>query len=100
MRVRFSAPILPELPRQLFPNGLHLLTQLASLAYVGHSLGTDMMFALQSLMPEIGQLVRPFIALAPIAYLGHIWSSARLGVPLEPFLKLGDPTNLNLISVK
>lgn len=58
-----------------------------SLAYVGHSLGTDIMFALQSMVPNIGQVVRPYIALAPVAYIGDIWSSARLGVPLEPLLR-------------
>lgn len=40
------------------------------------------MFALQSLMPEVGQLIRPYIALAPIAYLGNIWSIVRPFVPL------------------
>ncbi|KAH9413527.1 Alpha/beta-hydrolase lipase region [Dermatophagoides pteronyssinus] len=58
-----------------------------SLGYIGHSLGTDQMFALQSLIPESGRLFKPFIALAPVAYLGGIWSIARFGVPLEPLLR-------------
>lgn len=45
------------------------------------------MFALQSLIPESGQLIKPFIALAPVAYVGNIWSSARLGIILEPLLR-------------
>ena len=61
---------------------------LESLGYIGHSLGTDQMFALQSLIPESGRLFEPFIALAPVAYLGGIWSIARFGVPLEPLLRL------------
>lgn len=65
----------------------NLIQSLESLAYVGHSLGTDIMFALQSLIPEMGAIVKPFVALAPVAYIGHIWSSARLGVILEPILR-------------
>ncbi|KAH9408721.1 Alpha/beta-hydrolase lipase region [Tyrophagus putrescentiae] len=53
-----------------------------SLGYIGHSLGTDQMFVLQSLMPEVGQIIRPYIALAPIAYLGNIWSVVRPFVPI------------------
>ena len=71
-------------------NSFNIFLLLESLAYVGHSLGTSSMFALQSLMPEIQNLVQPFIALAPVAYIGNIWSSFRLGVPLEPLLKLRD----------
>ena len=63
---------------------------LESLGYIGHSLGTDQMFALQSLIPESGRLFKPFIALAPVAYLGGIWSIARFGVPLEPLLRLAN----------
>ncbi len=55
---------------------------LDSLGYIGHSLGTDQMFVLQSLMPEVGQIIRPYIALAPIAYLGNIWSVVRPFVPI------------------
>ncbi|KAH7639485.1 abc transporter sub-family a-like protein [Dermatophagoides farinae] len=58
-----------------------------TVGYVAHSLGTDQMFALQSLIPESGKLFEPFIALAPVAYLGGIWSVARFGVPLEPLLR-------------
>ncbi|XP_054154612.1 lysosomal acid lipase/cholesteryl ester hydrolase-like [Oppia nitens] len=58
------------------------------ITYIGHSLGTASMFVLLSLVPDFQQFIRPFIALAPIAYLGHIESIGRLGVPLEPLLKL------------
>lgn len=57
-------------------------SSLDSLGYIGHSLGTDQMFVLQSLMPEVGQIIRPYIALAPIAYLGNIWSVVRPFVPI------------------
>ena len=64
-----------------------LTTGEPTLAYVGHSLGTDQMFVLQSMMPSIGQLIQPYIALAPVAFLTDMWSAARLGVPLEPLIR-------------
>ncbi|CAG2171093.1 unnamed protein product [Oppiella nova] len=50
---------------------------------------TAQMFALLSLVPDFERFIRPYIALAPIAYLGNIESIGRLGVPLEPILKYG-----------
>ncbi len=61
---------------------------LESVGYIGHSLGTAQMFVLLSLIPEFEIFIKPFIALAPVAYLGNIDSIARLGVPLEPILRL------------
>ncbi|CAG2106679.1 unnamed protein product [Medioppia subpectinata] len=63
------------------------ITNSDSVSYIGHSLGTAQMFALLSLVPDFEQFIKPFIALAPIAYLGHIESIGRLGVPLEPILR-------------
>lgn len=48
------------------------------------------MFALQALIPESGELIKPFIALAPIAFLGNIWSAARIAISLEPLLRFLD----------
>ena len=45
------------------------------------------MFVLLSLAPQFERFIKPFIALAPIAYLGNIESIGRLGVPLEPILR-------------
>ena len=45
------------------------------------------MFVLLSTVPEFERFIRPFIALAPIAYLGNIESIGRLGVPFEPILR-------------
>ncbi|KAF7494001.1 Gastric triacylglycerol lipase [Sarcoptes scabiei] len=70
-------------------------TRKTSLGYIGHSLGTDQMFALQALIPESGELIKPFIALAPIAFLGNIWSAARIAISLEPLLR-SNPTRLGL----
>lgn len=58
-----------------------------TLGYIGHSMGTTSMFMLQSYHPQFARIVKPFIALAPVVYLGHSWSIARLGVPLAPVLQ-------------
>ncbi|KAG9510504.1 Lysosomal acid lipase/cholesteryl ester hydrolase [Fragariocoptes setiger] len=53
----------------------HVLTQTghSSLAYVGHSQGNMMMFILQSLRPEYADKIRPFIAVAPIAFIPDLY---------------------------
>ncbi|KAK3782663.1 hypothetical protein RRG08_037667 [Elysia crispata] len=45
-----------------------------SLSLIGHSQGTMMNFALFSQRPDMEKKVRLFIALAPVAYVGHIVS--------------------------
>lgn len=45
-----------------------------SLAYVGHSQGNLIMFVLQSYYPELyARKVKPFIALAPVAFLPNVY---------------------------
>ena len=44
-----------------------------SLAYIGHSQGNLAMFILQSLQPEWSNKVKPFIAMAPIAFIPHVY---------------------------
>ncbi|KAI2809606.1 Alpha/beta-hydrolase lipase region [Blomia tropicalis] len=78
---------LTELALYDVPGVVDYILNQDSLAYIGHSLGTDQMFALQSMRPEYGERIRPFIALAPVAFVGNIWSSFLLGVPLEPLLR-------------
>lgn len=46
----------------------------ARLFYIGHSQGTLIAFASFSTQPEIAKKVKLFIALAPIADIGHIKS--------------------------
>ena len=52
-------------------------TNRTSLAYVGHSQGTKMMFALLSIVPKYNAIVKPFIALSPVAFIGNIKSPVR-----------------------
>lgn len=45
-----------------------------SLSYVGHSMGTTMMFVLLSVRPEFNEKIRVFVCLSPVAYLGNVKS--------------------------
>ena len=70
------------------------VTRRRTLAYVGHSQGTVTMFALLASQPRFNQLVKPFVALAPIAGLAHVATPLR-HLARVPFLdailrRLGD----------
>ncbi|XP_067671236.1 lysosomal acid lipase/cholesteryl ester hydrolase-like [Haliotis asinina] len=58
--------------------------------YVGHSQGTLIGFAGFSQNKTLGQLVKTFIALAPVATVGHIKSPLRLLAPFSKEFKLFD----------
>lgn len=49
-------------------------TSSPSVAYIGFSQGTAMMFALMSLRAEYATIVRPFIAMAPITFVAGVKS--------------------------
>lgn len=42
------------------------------MAYVGHSQGTTQFFALTALRPDYNEKIAAMVALAPIAYMGHM----------------------------
>lgn len=67
-----------------------------SLAYVGHSQGNLAMFILQSIHPEWSQKVKPFIAMAPIAFIPQVYYGAirTLIRVISPFVT---PTRLNQV---
>ncbi|XP_054157364.1 gastric triacylglycerol lipase-like [Oppia nitens] len=63
------------------------VTNTESIGYIGHSLGTSMMFQLLSTQPEYTSIIRPYIALAPVAYVGAIESLIlRIGALFERFI--------------
>lgn len=70
--------------------------QRKSLAYIGHSQGNLAMFVLQSLHPEWALKVKPFIAMAPIAFIPDVYFGlVRLALNLlSPVLT---PTKLNAV---
>lgn len=49
------------------------LRQRKSLAYIGHSQGNLAMFILQSFQPQWSNKVKPFIAMAPIAFIPKVY---------------------------
>ena len=57
------------------------VTQAQSLAYIGHSQGTEIAFAQLSQTPELARRIRLFVALAPVAYLDGVVSPIRLLAP-------------------
>lgn len=67
-----------------------------SLAYIGHSQGNLIMFILQSLHPEWANKVKPFVAMAPIAFVPDVYFGAmRLLIKaISPFVT---PKSLNRV---
>lgn len=53
------------------------LTNHTKIGYVGHSQGTAMMFGLLSDRPEYSDIVEPYVALAPVAYVNHAISPVK-----------------------
>lgn len=59
------------------------VTSRASLGYIGHSQGTLIMFGLLSHQPQYADIVKPFIALAPVAYVSAIKGLIPALLPLR-----------------
>ena len=58
-----------------------------SLAYIGHSQGTAIMFGLLSMQPHFSQIINPFIALAPVTSVGHMTTPLKNLAPLKSLLR-------------
>lgn len=54
------------------------------IAYVGWSQGATIMFALQADHPEYADIIEPFVALGPVAYIHNTKTPAKLFMPLIP----------------
>uniref|UniRef100_A0AAG5CT72 Partial AB-hydrolase lipase domain-containing protein n=1 Tax=Anopheles atroparvus TaxID=41427 RepID=A0AAG5CT72_ANOAO len=54
-----------------------------NLLYVGHSMGTTMIFALLASRPEYNEKLEAVFALAPVAFMGHVKSPIRLLAPFS-----------------
>ncbi|KAI1282160.1 Lipase member M [Halotydeus destructor] len=52
-------------------------TQSETIAYVGHSQGTVIMFGLLSTQPKYNDIIKPYIALAPVTTCSHIKSPIK-----------------------
>lgn len=63
------------------------VTGFATVGYVGYSQGTTSMFALLTIRPEWAAIVQPFVALAPVTFLGNTRSPLARLSSLEWALK-------------
>lgn len=63
------------------------LTGHAKLGYVGHSQGTAMMFGLLADQPQYADIVEPYIALAPVAFVNHSISPVRYFAVYTPIFQ-------------
>lgn len=63
------------------------LTGHQKVGYVGHSQGTAMMFGLLSDQPEYADIVEPFVALAPVAYVSNSISPAKYFAVYTPLFE-------------
>ncbi|KAL1139606.1 hypothetical protein AAG570_006588 [Ranatra chinensis] len=50
-------------------------TNQSKLYYIGHSMGTTMMYVLLSVKPEYNNKIRLFVSLSPVAYMSHMRST-------------------------
>ena len=64
------------------------ITKAESLSYIGHSQGTEIVFAQLSKTPELAKRIRLFVALAPVAYLDGVISPFRLLAPFVDYFKV------------
>lgn len=55
--------------------------------YVGWSQGSTIMFGLLAERPEYTDIIEPYIAFAPVAYMHHMRSPVRLITPMVPFVR-------------
>lgn len=60
-----------------------------NLLYVGHSMGTTMMFALLASKPEFNDKIQAMFALAPVAYMTNVKSPLRFLAPLTKDIEVG-----------
>ena len=76
----------------------------ATIGYVGHSQGTLLMFGLLSTRPEFNDVIKPFVAMAPVSHVGHIKSPIRYiahsPLVVEYFKRKGGPFLMNTDLIK
>lgn len=75
--VSHTISISHSLPHLIPLISLSTLPEPDQIAYVGFSQGSLAMFELLGLRPETSKAIRPYIALAPIAFLGNMTSPLR-----------------------
>jgi len=81
---QFSADemIAIDLPTQI--EYIRTKTSKKTISYIGHSLGNFIMFGLLSTKPEYSHVIKPHIALSPVAYFSRFEAVLKY---FEPFKK-------------
>lgn len=64
-------------------NYVQQVTQRKTIGYIAHSQGTLIMFGLLSTQPQYADIIQPFIALAPVAYVNSIKGSLLMLYPFR-----------------
>ena len=64
------------------------MTDYDQIAYIGYSQGTTTMFQLLSFRPEVANAIRPYIALAPVAFLHDIATLRRTPAVSETAIRI------------
>lgn len=83
-----------DLPAEI--NYILAVRKRKSLAYIGHSQGNLAMFILQSFHPEWAHKVKPFIAMAPIAFIPNVYYGA-IRLMLKALSPIITPKRLNML---
>ena len=58
-----------------------------TVGFIGLGLGNTLVFQLLAESAEMNKVIKPFIALAPIAFLGNVKAVARDAAVLQPLLQ-------------
>jgi lysosomal acid lipase/cholesteryl ester hydrolase len=80
----FDIPAVIDYIYNIKNDGATKSNTLNNLIYIGHSMGTTILFAMLAELPEYNQKIRMAIALGPIAYIKHVKSPIRR---LAPYIK-------------
>lgn len=59
-----------------------------TVGYVGHSQGTTIMFGLLSIEPKYNDIIKPFVALAPVTTATDVYSPVRILTDNDQFVEL------------
>lgn len=62
-------------------------TRRKSIAYIGHSQGTFMLFGLLSKRPEFSNVIKPFIALSPVVFVNRTLTPLKHFTPFRELFR-------------
>ena len=82
---------LDELSQIDLPAVIDYVTSVANsskVCYIGYSMGTTLMFQLLAAQPEYSKIIEPFIAMAPVVYMGRIPKTLMRFKTWYPFFRL------------